>query len=203
MQQLAKVSREPGQLLLTAECVGVAVGAKVRRGGGCCLRDAEQSQVHAKFISGESAGSKTRLNAKIFAKCHCQCPAPHRTAPPHPAQFPHSPISELPTPPAVPFVIIICAPRQARRGRSCPRRKLYLGRVHLHAQCSAKVCVHTHTAHGTCTAHSFLSLSLSLSFSALRFLRGASRPLFWLMQIFWQPFAEANCDSDFTQRGAN
>lgn len=34
MQQLAKVSREPGQLLLTAECVGVAVGAKVRRGGG-------------------------------------------------------------------------------------------------------------------------------------------------------------------------
>lgn len=73
------------------------------------MRDAEQSQVHAKFISGESAGSKTRLNAKIFAKCHCQCPAP-----PQPAQFPHSPISELPTPPAVPFVIIICLLRPDR-----------------------------------------------------------------------------------------
>lgn len=73
------------------------------------MRDAEQSQVHAKFISGESAGSKTRLNAKIFAKCHCQCPVA-----PRPALFPHSPISQLPTPLSVPFVIIICLLRPDR-----------------------------------------------------------------------------------------
>lgn len=170
------------------------------RGDGNCLRDAEQSQVHAKFISGESAGSKTRLNAKIFAKCHCQCPAPHRPALPH-SRIPlfHS----CPHPPHCSLCNhhLFVAPR---RGRSCPRRKLNyspncIWAIHLHTQCSAKVCVHTHSAHSFLSPS--LSLFLSLPVSALRFLRDASPPLFWLMQIVLQP--EAKCDADFTQRGAN
>lgn len=116
-----------------------------------------------------------------------------------------SPISQLPTPLSVPFVIIICLLRPDRPDEAVAARGAnYIWAeftcTHSALQKSAYIrTVRAALALRTASSPSlFLFLSLHCGFFAMRCVL-----FFRLMQIFSQPFAEAKCDSDFTQKGAN